>query len=184
MDNEEEDDSDGEGDEVDKDARESLFAGQQTACPGRADKMIDKGIISFHFIGDLNDRYWTCHVFVYAPRLTATGMNEQRWFADDRSFRLAKPSGEGNKNTLHGQRKILEARFFARATKAIVDDAKSIMDYIADEIGEEASIPGPCRDTFSVNIPCRTIASTTQRATTALVRPLTRTKPRTSNTEI
>jgi hypothetical protein len=85
------------------------------------------------FVGDLNDKYWTSHVAVYLPR------GNERWFADVESFELVKASGEGNKNTKHSQRKILEAQWFAKATKVIADETRRVLDYVADVSGEDVS---------------------------------------------
>ena len=102
-------------------------------CPDKSDLAIEKSIISIHFLGDLNDRYWTSHVFVHIP-------DDRRWFADDTSFELAKPSGEGNKNTFHSQRKILEARWFAKATKHVVGETRRILEYVSDVIGKDKDV--------------------------------------------
>ncbi|KIX06923.1 uncharacterized protein Z518_04899 [Rhinocladiella mackenziei CBS 650.93] len=120
------DEEDGEGS-----PQNSIFDGVGLPCPGREDWCIDTAAISIHFVGDLNDRYWTSHVLVYMPR------GNRRWFADENSFDLVAPSGEGNKNTRHSQRKILEARWFAKATETMVNETKGILDYVAEVSGEK-----------------------------------------------
>jgi len=124
-------DSDGEEDEGLKRTRNTIFSGNPTPCPGRKDWTIEKGAIGFHFVGDLNDRYWTSHVAAYLPRGT------ERWLADECSFDLKQGSGEGNKNVRHSQRKILEARWFAEATNIIVEETRHILDYVAGISGQD-----------------------------------------------
>ncbi|KAL9037156.1 MAG: hypothetical protein Q9214_005824, partial [Letrouitia sp. 1 TL-2023] len=105
-----------------------IFQSNSRPCPGKKDWKIEKGIISVHFFGDLNDRYWTSHVLYYIPGF------KYDWLADELSFYLAKPGGAGNKNTSHSQRKILEARWFADAADYIVKETKRILEYAADVI--------------------------------------------------
>jgi hypothetical protein len=111
----------------------TIFRENAKPFPGKEDWAIKKGAIGFHFVGDLNDKYWTSHVAVYLPR------GNERWFADVESFKLVKASGEGNKNTRHSQRKILEAQWFVKATKVIADETRRVLDNIADVSGEDVS---------------------------------------------
>ena len=126
-----------DGDEEDSSDEASvantIFREKVKPFPGKEEWAIEKGAIGFHFVGDLNDKYWTSHVAVYLPR------GNERWFADVESFELVKASGEGNKNTKHSQRKILEAQWFAKATKVIVDETRRVLDYVADVSGEDVS---------------------------------------------
>ena len=96
--------------------------------------MIQKSIISVHFFGDLNDRYWTGHVLAQIPD------NRHDWFADDTSFYLTNPSGEGNKNKIHSQRKILEARWFAKAIKNVVGESRRILNYVSDRTRKDVCL--------------------------------------------
>ncbi|KAL9614415.1 MAG: hypothetical protein Q9167_001086 [Letrouitia subvulpina] len=134
------------GDE-DEESEDDIYIFQRNSrpCPGKKDWKIEKGIISVHFFGDLNDRYWTSHVLYNIPGF------KHEWLADDVSFNLAKPSGAGNKNTFHSQRKILEARWFANAADYIVKETKRILEYAADVIRKddiESNNPNE-RDNFS-----------------------------------
>jgi hypothetical protein len=126
-----------DGDEEDSSDEASvantIFREKVKPFPGKEEWAIEKGAIGFHFVGDLNDKYWTSHVAVYLPR------GNERWFADVESFELVKASGEGNKNTKHSQRKILEAQWFAKATKVIADETRRVLDYVADVSGEDVS---------------------------------------------
>ncbi|KAL8822758.1 MAG: hypothetical protein Q9191_006511 [Dirinaria sp. TL-2023a] len=109
----------------------SLFDEGLRPCPGRPEWMIERSIISVHFCGDLNDRYWTSHVFYNIP-------NERRsFFADEYSFALTNPSGEGNKNTFHSQRKVLEVRWFAKAMKYVADETQRILNYVSELIRKD-----------------------------------------------
>ncbi|KAH0832429.1 hypothetical protein FOPE_01072 [Fonsecaea pedrosoi] len=103
------DDSDDEQDP----RSQSIFSGKPFRLPGDETNCIEKCAISFRFDGDLYDRYWTCYAAVYLPECDT----EDRWFADVNSFNLMRPTGEGNRDTEHSQRKILEARWFERATR-------------------------------------------------------------------
>jgi len=111
----------------------TIFREKAKPFPGKEEWAIEKGAVGFHFVGDLNDKYWTSHVAVYMPR------GNERWFSDVESFKLVKASGEGNKNTKHSQRKILEAQWFAKATKVVGDETRRVLDYVADVSGEDVS---------------------------------------------
>ena len=129
-------DSSDEENEDDKvgSSRAYIFPEDSRPCPGKPDWRIEKGVISVHFFGDLNDRYWTSHVLVNSPG------RFYEWLADYESFNLAKPSGQGNKNSFHSQRKILEARWFADATKLIADKTEHVLEYVANVIGKDVSL--------------------------------------------
>ena len=86
-------------------------------------------MISLHFLGDLNDRYWTSHVFVDEP-------DDWSWFADDFSFNLHNPSGQGNKNIFHSQRQILEVYWFAKILGHVVDETAYILSTVSEVIGK------------------------------------------------
>jgi hypothetical protein len=128
-------DSDSDDDDEDEaPSRRTIFRSKPIACPGDKTKLIEKGAIGFRFDGDLYDRYWTCYAAVYLPD-TENG----RWFADVESFSLTKPTGEGNKDREHSQRKILESRWFERATKIIEDETRKILHVVSGILGEDVS---------------------------------------------
>ncbi|KIY03610.1 uncharacterized protein Z520_00301 [Fonsecaea multimorphosa CBS 102226] len=111
----------------------TIFSGKPFRLPGDETKLIEKCAIGFRFDGDLYDRYWTCFVAVYLPQCG----HEDRWFADVDSFKLTRPTGEGNKDTEHSQRKILEARWFERATRIICEETRRILRVISHILGED-----------------------------------------------
>lgn len=111
------------------------------ACPGDDILVIEKCVISFQFIGDLNDRVWTCHNLTYK---FGGG-----WLADDMSFNLSKPTGEGNQYDFHSQRKILEAKWFASAAGIIVSETRNVFNYVFKVIHKDVSkvvTPHECYD--------------------------------------
>ena len=124
---------DDDGEDLDNAEEDDPFVYKDTgiACPGDESLVIEKCIISFHFLGDLNDRVWTCHVLTY--KFTGS------WFADEESFNLIKPIGEGNQTDLHTQRKILEARFFASAAAIIVRETRNVLNYVSGAINKDVS---------------------------------------------
>ena len=121
--------SDIDSDDDNESSDPSLFTEGLKPCPGRPDWAIKRCIISLHFLGDLNDRYWTSHVFVDEA-------DDWDWLADDRSFELSNPSGQGNKNIFHSQRKIMEARWFAKLLARIVDETNYILSTVSEVIGK------------------------------------------------
>lgn len=118
-------------------ATKTIIPREPIACPGDDNKVIEKGAVGFRFVGDLYDRYWTCNVALFMP----SGAKDfsQELFADRRSFNLSKPSGVGNKNTTHSQRKILEAKMFENATAIIADEAENILRSVSSILGEDVS---------------------------------------------
>lgn len=132
------DDSDTEEDEEEETihARTSIFPEKPVPCPDDNTRIIEKGAVGFRFVGDLYDRFWTCHVALCMPS-GDPGENSNRWFADIESFNLARPTGEGNKSTTHSQRKILEAQLFEKATKIIVGETRAILKNVSNVLGED-----------------------------------------------
>ncbi|OAP63212.1 hypothetical protein AYL99_02439 [Fonsecaea erecta] len=127
----------------------TIFSGRPFQLPGDATKLIEKCAIGFRFDGDLYDRYWTCYVAVYLPQCDT----QDRWFADVDSFKLMRPTGEGNKDTEHSQRKILEARWFERATRIICEETRNILRVISGILGEDRNgrYTATSYDTFRAN---------------------------------
>ncbi|OQV09218.1 hypothetical protein CLAIMM_13364 [Cladophialophora immunda] len=131
----------------------TIFSGKPFRLPGDETKLIEKCAIGFRFDGDLYDRYWTCYVALYLPQCD----NQDRWFADVDSFKLMRPTGEGNKDTQHSQRKILEARWFERATRIICEETQNILRVISGILGEDrngrytATSYDTFRETFEAN---------------------------------
>lgn len=121
--------SDIDSDDDNESSDPSLFTEGLKPCPGRPDWAIKRSIISLHFLGDLNDRYWTSHVFVDES-------NDWDSFADDREFSLYNPSGQGNKNVFHSQRKIMEAHMFAKILAHVVDETNYILSTVSEVIGK------------------------------------------------
>ena len=113
--------------------KDHIFREEPKRFPGNSDWMIEKGAISISFIGDLNDSCWTSHVLVYTPNA------EIDWLADENSFKMEKASGEGDKNTFHSQRKVLEARWFATSTDIIVSETQRILDHVSEVIRKYVS---------------------------------------------
>lgn len=105
----------------------SLFTDRLRPCPGRPDWGIRRSIISFHSIGDLNDRYWTSHIFTDES-------NDWDEFIDSSSFSLKNPSGHSDKNDFHSQRKILEEDWFCGVLVHVVDETKYILSYVSEVI--------------------------------------------------
>ncbi|KAL8790741.1 MAG: hypothetical protein Q9195_006219 [Heterodermia aff. obscurata] len=120
-------DSDMDPEDATESSDPSLFPEGLRPCPGRPDWGIRRSIISFHFIGDLNDRYWTSHVF-------ADVSNDWGWFTGKDAFDLTKPSGHGDKNKFHSQRKIMEADWFTGTLAHVVDETKYILSYVSEVI--------------------------------------------------
>ena len=105
----------------------SLFTDRLRPCPGRPDWGIRRSIFSFHFIGDLNDRYWTSHIF-------ADESDDWGHFVDSSSFSVNNPSGHSNKNNFHSQQKILEEDCFHGALARVIDETQYILSYVSEVI--------------------------------------------------
>lgn len=101
--------------------------------PGDRTSRVVKATIGFRFVGDLHDRYWTCHVLSHLP---GNNGREGRWLLDETSFNLKKSQREDKNSYQHSQRKILEARLFDIAAAKMVQDTKSILAKISRILDE------------------------------------------------
>ncbi|KAI9832808.1 MAG: hypothetical protein M1819_004028 [Sarea resinae] len=110
--------------------------------PGRRPKIISEVIISFRFVGDMFDKYWTSYVLVHLGR--PSNVRQSSW------FQFNGRAGEDEDFHQHYQRKVLELCIFQQMTKEATISTDDIINLIEARIGEGAInlIGGPTEDSL------------------------------------
>lgn len=110
------------------DAREEKF-------PGRVGRKIVKASMGFRFVGDIFDRYWTCHSIEYVPakERSLEELPFSYWPRDDKEEKAWR------------QRKVLELDLFERILTTLLQSTEDIYNVVRSEFGLQ-------KGAFSVSI--------------------------------
>lgn len=97
---------------------------------------IVRSAMSFRFVGDFFDRYWTCHFMESSPTENVSALQSR---LSDLGFVGVKDTKvpERTKQPWQ-QRKVLELLFFEYLLKKIYSKAKKVFDWARDEIFKES----------------------------------------------
>ena len=98
-----------------------------------------RAAISFRFVGDAHDRWWTCYTLSYRP-----GSDE--WFKPEKyAYKDRGDQKKRDPEDLHGQRKFIELALLEDITNDIVSSTQSILQLIDNTLGQGES-PGSAED--------------------------------------
>lgn len=95
-----------------------------------------RAAISFRFVGDAYDKWWTCYTLSHIP-------HAGKWF-DPNQYAYKDRADEKKRaqEDLHGQRRFLELVLMENITQAVLTDTSSILKFIDETLDQGESAGG------------------------------------------